>query len=90
MKHPKVKQFAFESIGEGITTKHNISERVFDKMEEINIFPPLSKTQREYLHGLVVLGFSMQDLKDEELVYNNGVGGAACRWYPPAQIAEVN
>ena len=50
-------------------------------MEQSNIFPTLSKTQREYLHGLIVLGFSMQDLKKGKLVYNNGKGGAACRWY---------
>ena len=81
MKHPKINQFTLESIGEGITKKHDISEKVFDKMEQSNIFPTLSKTQREYLHGLIVLGFSMQDLKKGKLVYNNGKGGAACRWY---------
>ena len=82
MRNPLVKKLTFEAVKElGVSRKYDIVEKVIDNLIKMGLLPHLYDRERSVIHGLISLGWDMSDLREENIIANNGRRGQKCLWF---------
>ena len=82
MRNPLVKKLTLEAVKElGMSRKYDIVNNVIDSLIKLRLLPNLYKRERLIIHGLISLGWDMSDLREENIIANNGRRGQKCLWF---------
>ena len=81
MKHPLVKKLTYLKIDElGKSAKFEIVSGVINDAIEAGYLPKSNPKQVDFIHGLINLGWDLDNLKKEGHIINNGKKGDKCIW----------
>ena len=82
MRNPLVKKLTHEAVKElGVSRKYDIVNHVIDSLIKLRLLPNLYRRERFIIHGLISLGWDMSDLREENIIANNGRRGQKCLWF---------
>ena len=82
MRNPLVKKLTLEAVKElGVSRKYDIVNYVIDSLIKLRLLPNLYRRERFIIHGLISLGLDMSDLREENIIANNGRRGQKCLWF---------
>ena len=82
MRNPLVKKLTLEAVKElGVSRKYDIVNYVIDSLIKLRLLPNLYRRERLIIHGLISLGWDMSDLREENIIANNGRRGQKCLWF---------
>ena len=82
MRNPLVKKLTHEAVKElGVSRKYDIVNYVIDSLIKLRLLPNLYRRERSIIHGLISLGWDMSDLREENIIANNGRRGQKCLWF---------